>query len=107
MKLKSHLFALLLASLFILAPNQADSQEVLSAPELLQLKSMGNLQLNPVSDEVLFSISTPRGPNEEPGGSRTEYFRSSLSHWKPQALFQGELKGRSPQYSPDGKHISL
>jgi len=107
MKLKSQLTALLLASLFLLTPFQLNSQEVLSAPELLQLKSMGNLHLNPVSDEVLFSISTPRGPNEKPGGSNTEYYRSSLSPWKPQLLFPGEIKGRSPQFSPDGKHIAF
>ncbi len=107
MKPKSQLFALLLSSLLLLSPFQVNSQEVLSAPELLQLKSMGNLQLNPVADEVLFSISTPRGPNETPGGSSTEYFRSELNPWNPQPLFQGEIKGRSPQFSPDGKHIAF
>jgi dipeptidyl aminopeptidase/acylaminoacyl peptidase len=107
MKLKSQLLTLLLTAMFLLASLQANSQEVLSPTELLQLKSMSNLEVNPVREELIFSVSTPRGPNEAPGGSKTEYFRDAPSYSSPLPLFSGDIKGRSPQYSPDGTHIGF
>jgi dipeptidyl aminopeptidase/acylaminoacyl peptidase len=107
MKLKSQLLTHLFAALFLLVSFQANSQEVLSAPELLQLKSMSLLQVNPVLEELIYSVSTPRGPNEAPGGSKTEYFRDAPQFTAPVPLFSGDIKGRSPQYSPDGAYIGF
>ncbi len=89
---------------FLLLSFQSPGQDVLSAAELLQLESMGNLQVNPETDEYMYSVSTPRGPNEAPGRARTEYFRASLSDPTPVPLFSG-VTGRSPRYSPDGQYI--
>ena len=107
MKLKSHLIALLLSGLFLLVSILAISQDVLSHQELLKLESMSGLQVNPVKDELIFSVSTPRGPNDAPGGSNTEYFRTTLLDRIPIPLFMGKIKGRSPQYSYDGEHIGF
>jgi len=107
MKLKSQLLPFLLSSMFLLGSFQAKSQEVLSPAELLQLESMSGLQVHPVKDELIFSVSTPRGPNEAPGGSKTEYFRDAPSFTSPRPLFSGDIKGRSPQYSPDGAYIGF
>jgi dipeptidyl aminopeptidase/acylaminoacyl peptidase len=107
MKLKSQGIALLFSGMFLSLCFQANSQEVLSPAELLQLESMGGLEVNPVRDELIYSVSTPRGPNEDPGGSRTRYFRDAPSFAAPEPLFSGDIKGRSPQYSPDGEHIGF
>ncbi|TFH28337.1 MAG: S9 family peptidase [Bacteroidia bacterium] len=107
MKLKSQLIALLLSGILLTLSFQANSQDVLSPADLLQLESMGGLELNPVKDELIFSVSTPRGPNEDPGGSRIEYFRDMPSYPSPVPLFSGDVQGRSPQYSPDGEHIGF
>jgi len=107
MKLKSQLTAPLLSWILLLLFFQANCQDVLSPEELLQLQSIGDLQVHPAGDAYIYSISTPRGPNEDPGGSRTEFFRASLSDPHPQPLFPGDLKGRSPQYSPDGNYIAF
>lgn len=107
MKLKSQGITLLLTCMFLLASSRANSQEVLSPADILQLESMSNLQVNPVIDELIFSVSTPRGPNEAPGGSRTKYFRDAPSFPSPLPLFSGDIKGRSPQYSPDGEYIGF
>ena len=107
MKLKSQPLSLLLTAMFLLVSFQANSQEVLSPAELLQLESMSLLQVHPVKDELIFSVSTPRGPNEAPGGSKTEYFRDAPSFPSPLPLFSGDIKGQSPQYSPDGTYIGF
>ena len=107
MKLKSQGLALLFSGIFISLCFQAYSQEVLSPAELLQLESMGGLEVNPVMDELIYSVTTPRGPNEDPGSSRTGYFRDAPSFSAPVPLFSDSIKGSSPRYSPDGEHIGF
>ena len=83
------------------------AQNVLTAPDLLGLKSVGSPQLSPDGSQLIYSVSTPRGPNEPAGGSKSEYFRMSLAHKSSTPLFKDKVKGGSPQYSPDGKYIGF
>lgn len=87
--------------------NTAFSQETLSPEELLSLKTISGIQMSPDNQEVLFSITTPRGPNDTPGGAERQYFRSSLNYWIPSPLFEGKSSASSPQYSPDGRYIGF
>lgn len=83
------------------------AQDVLTPPELLALKSVRLTHLSPNGSELIYAISTPRGPNEKAGGSRSEYMRLTLADKKSSSLFSGDVKGGSPQYSPDGKYIGF
>lgn len=105
LKLKS-VTAAILVSLF-LSVQTTQCQDVLSAPDLLGLKSCSGVQLSPDGNEVLYAISTPRGPNDEPGRSTTKYFRKKLPDGNPIPLFGKDVKGSSPRWSPDGKYIGF
>jgi len=83
------------------------AQGPLTPGNILSLKSAGNLQISPDGTEVLYSVSTPRGPNEEPGASHTAYFRMTIENGIPTLLFGKDIKESSPQYSPDGKFIGF
>ena len=100
MKLKSQGIALLLIGIFLSMSFQANSQDVLSPEDLLQLESMSGLQVHPVKEELIFSVSTPRGPNEAPGGSRTEYFKDAPSYPSPLPLFRVRSKAAHPSTAP-------
>ena len=82
-------------------------QDVMSAPDLLGIKSIGGTQISPGGKELIYSVSTPRGPNEAPGRAITKYFRMSLADEISMPLFEKGIKGSSPQYSPDGNHIAF
>jgi dipeptidyl aminopeptidase/acylaminoacyl peptidase len=84
-----------------------NAQNPFSAGDLLALKSAGNLQISPDGTEILYSVSTPRGANEAPGGSHTKYFRMNLERGVSSSLFADTISGRSPRYSPDGKRIGF
>ncbi len=84
-----------------------NAQNPFSAGDLLALKSAGNLQISPDGTEILYSVSTPRGANEAPGGSHTDYFRMNLERGVSSPLFADTLRGSSPRYSPDGKRIGF
>ena len=66
----------LLTSIFLasmLLPVEA--QDILTPAELLSMKSVSGLEIHPEGTEVLYTLSTPRGPNEEPGPYHRELFR--------------------------------
>ncbi len=94
--------------LFMLIPNiSLDAQNPLTATDLLALKSAESLKISPDGREIIYSLSTPRGANEAPGSSHSQYFRMKLEDGSSSALFEEGIKGSSPQYSPDGKRIGF
>jgi dipeptidyl aminopeptidase/acylaminoacyl peptidase len=85
----------------------ASAQEALSARDLLELKSAGGLQLSPDGTEVIYSVLTPRGPNEAPGDARTSWYRMKLDDLVPLLLFPDSVRASALQYDPSGSHIGF
>ena len=83
------------------------AQNPLTAGDLLALKSAGGLSISPDGNEILYSVSTPRGANEDPGGPHLQYFRMKLEDGSISALFEEGIKGSAPRYSPDGQRIGF
>ncbi|MFC2116579.1 prolyl oligopeptidase family serine peptidase [Bacteroidota bacterium] len=104
-KSKYFFVSILLISVFFL-PN-IQSQNVLSPRELLEIKSCGNVQLSPNGTQILYSISTPRTPNESQGPANITWWKMTLKDGNTTPLFQEGIKGSSPQWSPDGKTIGF
>ena len=82
-------------------------QSVLSPDELLSLKRCSIQQLSPDGKELIYTVYTPRGANEKPGAAHSEYLRMDLVSNESSPLFDDDLKGSSPRYSPDGSHIGF
>ncbi len=105
MKKRSFPGLLLSLAILLINPITSAAQDPLSPEELLKLQSISVVQLSPDNQEVIYSVSTPRGANEKPGGATRKYFRASLADWKPTLLFENNKNAASPQYSPDGQYI--
>lgn len=93
--------------ILLCVPHAAAGQDPLSPEALLQLKSASAVQMSPDGREVIYSVSTPRGPNDKPGAANRQYLRSSVDNWDPAPLFKDLDDAASPQYSPDGAHIGF
>ncbi|MBE9517746.1 MAG: hypothetical protein IMY68_04220 [Bacteroidetes bacterium] len=104
---KSYLTVLLSLGIMLFMPHLANGQDPLTPEELLKLKTIGVVQISPENKEVIYSVSTPRGPNDKPGASSRQYLRASLNNWVPTPLFENRASASSPQYSSDGKHIGF
>jgi len=104
---KSYLTILLALGLMLLNPHPASGQDPLSPEELLKLKTINAVHLSPDNKEVIYSVSTPRGPNDKPGASTRQILRASLNNWVPTPLFENRASASSPRFSPDGKHIGF
>ena len=85
----------------------APAQDILSASDLLGLKNAGEVQISPDGTEMIYSVSTPRGPNEAPGEARSRYFRMILADGTTIPLFPGDMKGSDPLYHLNGNHIGF
>jgi dipeptidyl aminopeptidase/acylaminoacyl peptidase len=88
-------------------PAVSSSQSAFSAEDLLELKGSYIYQLSPDGSEIIYTISTPRGPNEEPGRAHAKYYRMDIESKESVLLFEEKIKGGSPQYSPDGSFIAF
>jgi len=102
---KTFLAFFLLLLLFTFQENKG--QDILSPKDLLSLQSCRGIQLSPDGNQILYSISTPRGPNDPPGTSQSTWWKMTLKDQVANPLFNGEIKGSSPRWSPDGKTIGF
>jgi dipeptidyl aminopeptidase/acylaminoacyl peptidase len=107
MNLTPRTFLTLIISLLLISFQDNQSQDVLSPADLLALHSCSGIQLSPGGKQVLFAISKPRSPNESPGTSQNTWWIMTLGDKTASPLFNGELKGSSPRWSPDGKTIGF
>lgn len=82
-------------------------QSAFTPKDLLSIERCSIQQLSPDGSELIYTVYTPRTPNEEPGGYHRQYIRLNLETKKSKPLFEKDFKGGSPHYSPDGKHIAF
>ncbi|TRX66195.1 S9 family peptidase [Carboxylicivirga sp. M1479] len=106
--MKTFIKAYLLLALFITSSiGIIHAQNTLSPEKLLNLKSTRAVQMHPDGQQVLYTIYTPRTPNEAPGGSHVSYMVANLKTYKSTHLFNEEEKVSAPQWSPDGKILAF
>ena len=107
MKIKSHLSICFSIAILTIGMLTLSGQDVLTASDLLGLKSVAGVQLSPDGSELIYSVSTPRRPNDKPGGSKSTYYRMTLADGSSVPLFKEKTQGSSPRWSIDGKHIGF
>lgn len=105
---KSNTILLAFILLFAMPAFQKNfAQTVLSPAELLSLERSSLNQLSPDGTEIIYTVYTPRGPNEKPGSMHRKYYRMGLNNNETSPLFENDFEGGSPQYSPDGSYIAF
>lgn len=108
--LMRNLFNSFLSVIFVFTTisfQQAHAQNVLTPADLLSLERCSIHDLSPDGKEIIYSLSTPRSPNEKPGSAHRNYYRMNLESKEAITLFDKDFKASSLQYSPDGTYISF
>ena len=107
MNFRSKTCLVILLAFLVVSFEDSLGQDILSPADLLALKSCSGIRLSPDGSQIIYSVSTPRGPNESPGPSRSTYWKMTLLDQTASPLFKEEVKGSSPRWSPDGKTIGF
>jgi dipeptidyl aminopeptidase/acylaminoacyl peptidase len=101
------IFLLLQINVFSPAFKISYGQTVFSPNDLLGIERCSIHQLSPDGTELIYSVSSPRGANEEPGSAHRSYFKMNLLNKLSNPLFDEGIEGSSPQFSPDGSYIAF
>lgn len=83
------------------------SQEKFTPQDLLALKSTSITQLSADGSQLIYSVSTPRGANEEPGSANRVYYKMNMKTGESLPLFADAVKASSPHWSPDETMIGF
>jgi hypothetical protein len=98
MNYKSKTFLVILLAFLVITFQDSLGLDILSPADLLALKSCSGIRLSPNGNQILYSVSTPRGPNDSPGPSRSTYWKITRMDKKASPLFKEEVKGSSPRW---------
>lgn len=82
-------------------------QDPLSIEDLLSLKFCTGTEMSPDGESIIYTVGTPRGPNEEAGGPNIVHYKMNLKKRKPNVIFNNSVSASSLMWSPDGKWISF
>jgi len=103
---KSFLVAIAIVSIMSWSQNLF-GQSTLSPSDLLSMKSCSSVDLSPDGSEILYTLSTPRGPNDTPGGSVSSYWRLNVETGESTLVFSKGEYGYYPAWMLDGSGIAF
>jgi dipeptidyl aminopeptidase/acylaminoacyl peptidase len=104
---KTGLTIILYLGFILFTAHSLVGQDLLAPEELLKLKTIGAIQISSENGELIYSVSTPRGPNDSPGGPTRTFFHTSLLYPVPLPLLEKYTHVSSPLYSSDGTHLGF
>jgi len=93
--------------LFVVSASASPSRDVLSAGDVLRLKSCSNAIISPDGKWIAYTVSVPRTASDKPGGAYSELWVMSVRDRKPLPFITGKVNVSSVQWKPDGSLISF
>ncbi len=83
------------------------AKQTFTPKDLLELKYIGSFHLSPDGSEVIYSVSIPRGPNEEAGKAHKTYYHLNIQDGENVPLFKEGIKVSGIQWHPQDEIISF
>jgi dipeptidyl aminopeptidase/acylaminoacyl peptidase len=101
--------ASLLASCLTLALTAAAplAAQQLSSEQVVDLRRVSVVTMQPQGELIAFAISAPRGADEEPGSSYTEIWTVPVRGGAARQLTSAPVSARSPGWSADGALVTF
>lgn len=82
-------------------------QDVLTSEIAVSLKRVTQSAADPTGRYVAYVLSVPRVADDEPGGSYSQIWVSSINDGETRRFTPEKVNSTSPQWSPDGKTIAF
>ncbi len=112
MKLDSRICLLALAILGVLpvaviAEASTGADSVLTPEMVVDLAAVAEVALAPDGATVAYTLTVPRGEDDEPGPSYRQLWLAATGGGQPRRFTAGEERVGAPAFSPDGKLITF
>ncbi|MCH7601237.1 MAG: PD40 domain-containing protein, partial [Planctomycetes bacterium] len=96
------------ALVVMLSSNTANARQDVLTPEIaVSLKRVTQSAADPTGRYVAYVLSVPRVADDEPGGSYSQIWVSTMSGDETRRFTPEKGNSSSPQWSPDGKTIAF
>ncbi len=107
MSLQLRVCLLALATLSAGAAAADDAETVLTPEMVVDLASVGDVALGPGGGTVAFTLTVPRGADDEPGRSYKQLWLAATSGGEPRRFTAGKERIGAPAFSPDGRLVTF
>ncbi len=97
----------LLLSLLLLFTDLSFSGTVLTPDDVLRIKTCSAAEISPDGKWIAYTVSVPREPSDEPGGSYSELYVISVETGTIRPFITGKFNVSSPRWSPDSSKIAF
>jgi len=94
-------------AILLLNAAAAAADSPFTAEDVLNFKRVSSAAVSPDGAWAAFTVSVPRGANDEPGGAWSELWVVSTKGGAPKPFITGKVNASSPQWNPDGARISF
>ncbi len=80
---------------------------VLTPEDVLRIKTCSSAEISPDGKWIAYTVSVPREPGDEPGGSYSELYVVSVETGAIRPFVTGKVNISSPRWSPDSSRIAF
>lgn len=94
-------------ALFVVAAAPAQQGGPLTIEMVVDLERVTAAVLDPSGGKVAYTVATPRGAEDPPGGSYSELWVVDLTGGEPRRFVAAPNSASSPAWSPDGSRITF
>jgi len=88
-------------------PRAKDGRKLLTAADLMKIKSVGNPRISPDGARVAYTVSEIRMEKEKEWKTATQVWVVALNDQKARQYTRGEKNASAPEWSPDGTMLAF
>ncbi|MCK4763879.1 MAG: S9 family peptidase [Candidatus Aminicenantes bacterium] len=106
-KFKQIFLVVLTVVLFCFSPLWAEAGDLITAKEVLNIKTCSDARISPDGSKIAYTVSVPREANDKPGSAYRELYVVGTKNGMIQPFITGKISIGNIRWSPGGARIGF